>query len=434
MKMKRAFIPVVFAGLLLACAAPCEKVQESHIAFRKATLAATGAGSARPTPDASDKQPHMSVSVPYEVLDVMIAKELSRLPKLKIPLPEIAGASLGALQLSVDSVRTQKAPAGELGVRVAIGLKEGKRSVLTVDVDARLKPRLNPNAGTLAVKLVGRDIVELRPSISTQSRKQLGDWIWSKLPGAAKMFIDRNAVGELAGELADELMRQAKTKLERELLDDLGELVDVEFDLPEELPIRSIALSSSERHLDIDLYTPLRVEHGLAPGHARVDGIHPNLIQARVSGDAIAALANRAIQEGRIPGRWTLEGEPDPNGEVHAGVGWANGKPDALEIHLWKLEDECAHVVLRGVPVLAVKGRELELGTEAAKVDSVVGSAKIRAGLFFSRTARKGVELIERTAATTEVQVGSANMIAQIAAAQIEGDEVVLGLRLSPAR
>jgi hypothetical protein len=428
----RALLPSLLAGFLLACATPCEKVQSSHTAFRKATLPTSQGASA--TPKASDDQPHLSVSIPFEVLDTMIAKELGRVPTLKVPLPEIAGASLGSLQLGVETVRMRQAPAGELGVRVGIALREGKRTVLIVDVDARLRPRLNPEAGTLAVSLGGRDIIELRPSISKQSRKQLGDWIWSKLPDAAKMFVDRNAVANLAGELADELMRQAATRLERELLDELGEFVDFEFDLPEELPLQAIALHSSERYLDIDLHTNLRVEHGLAPGHARIEGMHPNLIQARVSGDAIAALANHAIREGRIPGRWTLEGEPDPNGDVHAGVGWANGKPDALEIHLWKLGSDCAHVVLRGKPQLAVKGRELELGTEQAKVESVVGSAKIKAGLFFSKTARRGIALIERTAASTEVEVGSVAMTANIAAAEIAADEVVLGLRLSPTR
>ncbi len=429
--MHRALLPIAFAGSLIACAAPCQKVQESHIAFRKAILPLTEG--ARPTSDAADQQPHMSISIPYEVLDAMVAKQLDQIPKLKVPLPEVAGASLGSLQLAVESVRARQAPAGELGVRVSIGLREGKRSVLVVDVDARLKPRLNPSAGTLAVALAGKDIIELRPSISQQSRKQLGDWIWSKLPSAAKMFVDRNAVGQLAGELADELMRQAAGQLERELLDDLGELVAFEFDLPEEVPIRTIALHAGERYLDIDLHTPLRVERGLAPGHARSEAMHQNLIQARLSGDAVAALANHAIREGRIPGRWTLEGEPDPNGEVHAGVGWANGKPDALEIHLWKLEGDCAHVVLRGVPRLAVEGKQLEIGTEQAKVESVVGSAKIRAGLFFSKTARRGIELIERTAAATDVEIGDATMTAQISAATIANDEVVLGLRLSPA-
>jgi hypothetical protein len=428
----RALLPSLLAGLLLACAAPCEKVQDSHTAFRKAILPTTPG--TRAAPDASDGQPHLSISIPYEVLDAMVAKELGRIPTLEVPLPEVAGASLGRLRLGVESVRLQQAAAGELGVRVAVGLREGKRSVLVVDVDARLRPRLNPQSGTLAVALAGRDIIELRPSISKQSRKQLGDWIWSKLPDAAKMFVDRNTVTSLASDLADELMRQAASKLERELLDDLGELVDFEFDLPEELPIQSIALRSGERHLDIDLHTSLRVEHGLAPGQSRDESMHPNLIQARLSGDAIAALANHAIREGRIPGRWTLEGEPDPNGEVHAGVGWANGKPDALEIHLWKLEGDCAHVVLRGEPKLTVKGKELELGTAQAKVESVVGSAKIRAGLFFSKTARRGIELIERTAASTDVEIGSTTMTAHIADAKIVTDEVVLGLRLAPKR
>ena len=90
--------------------------------------------------------------------------------------------------------------------------------------------------------------------------------------------------------------------------------------------------------------------------------------------------------------------------------------------------------MLRGEPHLELRGRELELGTEQAKVDSVVGSAKVRAGLFFSKTARRGVELIERTTAATRIELGTAQMDASIAAATVLGDEVVLGLRLSSAR
>lgn len=416
----------------LACAAPCEKVQSSHTAFRKATLPLDSG--ARPAPDTSDGKAHLSVSVPYELIDAMITKELARVPKLKLPLGAVAGVSLGSVQVGVDSVRARKAPAGELGFRVSIGLREGKRTILTVDVDARLRPRIDAKQGTLAVALSGRDVIALEPSISAQSRKQLGDWIWSQLPSGAKMLVDRNTVTGLAGNLADRLMDQAAGLLKRDLLDDLGELARFEFDLPEEVPIRSIQLAAGDRYLDIDLRTRLRVPHGLADGRARVDGFHQNLVQVRLSGDAIAALANHAIREDRIPGRWTLEGEPDPQGEVWAGVGWAEGSKDPLEIHLWKLDKDCAHVILRGEPHLRVVGNELELGTERARVESVVGSAKVKAGLFFSKAARRGVELIERTAAATEVEIGQSTMVARVTAAQVQGDEIVLGLALAPKR
>lgn len=419
----------------LACVSPCEKVQSSHTAFRKATLP-LGARAARPTPGSSDGRAHLSVSLPYELIDAMVAKQLASVPKLKLPLGAVSGVSLGTVTLGVDSVRARSAPPGELGFRIGIGLREGKRTVLTVDVDARLRPRLDAGQGTLAVALAGTDVIALVPSISPASRKQLGDWIWSQLPPAAKMIVDRNTVSGLAGDLADRLMVQASAMLERDLLDDLGELARFEFDLPEELPIRSINLVAGERYLDIDLRTPLQVPVGLAEGHARVAGFHPNLVQVRVSGDAIAALANFAIHEGRIPQRWSLEGEPDPEGEVWAGVGWAEGTPDPLEVHLWKLDKDCAHVVLRGTPLLRMinDGRELELGTAQAKVESVVGSAKVRAGLFLSKTARRGVELIERTAAATEVELGQTVMTARVAAAEVHGDEVVLGLALTPKR
>ena len=220
---------------------------------------------------------------------------------------------------------------------------------------------------------------------------------------------------------------------ELELLDSLGEFVQLEFELPPELPLSSIELRAGERSLELELRTTLQVEHGLGPAQAeRVPGIHPNLVQLRLSGDTAAALLNNALREDRIPKRWTLEGEPDPAGSLHVGVGWAEGRHDALELHLWQLEGDCAHVILRGEPHLEVHGQQLELGTEQAKVEGVVGSAKVRAGLFFSKTARRGVELIERTAAATEVELGTTKMEARVAAGVRAGDEIVLGLRLAP--
>ncbi len=427
-----AALPVLLALAPLACAAPCEKVASTHMAFRKATLPITG--DSRPPPDASDGGAHLSVSVPYELIDAMIAEELGRVPTLKLPLGAVSGVSLGTVQVGVDAVRTRSAPAGELGFRVSLGLRQGKRAILRVDVDARLRPRIDAGAGTLAVALAGRDVIALEPSISNASRKQLGDWIWAQLPDAAKMLVDRNSVAGLAGELAEQLMTQAAGLLKRELLDDLGELARFEFDLPEQLPLRSIELRAGERYLDLDLRTPLQVGVGLPQGRARLEGLHPNMVQVRMSGDAMAALANHAIRQGRIPERWTLDGEPDPAGAIRAGVGWAEGAPDPLEIHLWSLDEDCAHVTLRGEPQLRVDGRELVLGTERARVESVVGSAKVRAGLFFSKAARRGVELIERTAAATEVEIGARVLTAWVAAANVRGDELVLGLALAPSR
>lgn len=428
--------PLVLACAgLLACAAPCEKVASSHTAFRKASVPLGANASAAARQVQPDGRPHASISIPFELIDVMVARELGRVPVVEVPLPAFEGVSLGRLRLGVEAVRMRQAPAGELGVRVVVGLREGTRRVFSVDVDARVRPHLDPRGGTLSLRLAGEDIIELRPSVSAASKRQLGDWLWSKLPEAARMLLDRSTIVELAGGLIEQLSRDAVRELKGELLTSLGQLVHLELDLPEELPLDNLALRTGERELELELHTALQVEHGLAPPSApRVAGIHPNMIQVRLSGDTAAALVNNAIREGRIPSRWSLEGEPDPAGELYAGMGWAEGRTDSLELHLWKTEGDCAHVVLRGEPHLELRGRELELGTERATVESVTGSAKLRAGLFFSRTARRGVELVERTTAATQIELGRATMDASVAAATVSGDEIVLGLRLSQAR
>ncbi|EDM75180.1 hypothetical protein PPSIR1_08112, partial [Plesiocystis pacifica SIR-1] len=123
------------------------------------------------------------------------------------------------------------------------------------------------------------------------------------------------------------------------------------------------------------------------------------------------------------------------------GAGWAEGERDALELHLWNLEGDCAYVVLRGVPQIGVVPAsspggqpQLELAADSARVESVVGSFKVRAGLFFKRAALRGLSLAERTAAHTEVDIGGQTLRLSVHSAQRSGDELILGLRLGPAR
>ncbi len=421
-------IAACLASLSLACASPCERVKQTRDEFLDAI---EGSAAARPAPNSPA---HLSLSLPNEVVDTLISAELERLPTASIPLPSVSGVSLGSMRVGIEQVRVRPAPSGQVGFKIVVGLREGKKTVLTLDLDARVRPKIDPGQGSITVALAGKDIVALEPSLGSKSKQQLGDLIWRQLPDAARMLIDKDAVGELASGIADQLLDRAADTVRRELLDDLGELARFEIDLPPELPIARVGLSAKEKYLDIDLITPLRVEQGLAPGHDRIQGIHPNLIQVRIAGDAAAALANRAIREGDLPERWTLEGEPDPKGDVIAGVGWAQGENKSLELHLWKLEDDCAYVVLRAEPSLRVQGTQLELGASEPKLDEVKGSFKIRAGLFFKRAAIRGLELVERTAATTEVELAGTKMQAQIHSAAVAGDELVLGLRIAPAR
>lgn len=444
--------PILLATLAVlagACATPCERVRDSRDSFRRTQAPIAVRGPAAQAEQAKlAPGPHLSLSIPFAVVDAVTNRELKRLPSVPIPLPAVSGYSLGSLRLAVDSVRMRAAPAGQLGFAIHVSLYQGKRKAFSLVVDAAVRPQLDPSQGTLTVSLSGRDIASLDARIEGGESKKLGQFIWSQLPDAARMVLDQGTVTALAGELSEQLLAEATRRVKTELLDDLGELVTFELDLPEELPLESIAVSSQAAGpdrpgaLDIDLRTPLSVDAALPEGaHPRAPGLHPNLIQVRMSGASAAALANHAIREGRLPERWTLEGEPDPKGTVVAGAGWAEGERDALELHLWNLEGDCAYVVLRGVPQIGVVPAsspggqpQLELAADSARVESVVGSFKVRAGLFFKRAALRGLSLAERTAAHTEVDIGGQTLRLSVHSAQRSGDELILGLRLGPAR
>jgi hypothetical protein len=125
-----------------------------------------------------------------------------------------------------------------------------------------------------------------------------------------------------------------------------------------------------------------------------------------------------------------MAGEPDENGPLYAGVAWNEGDGKPLHLHLWSLDDDCAHVVVGATPRVSLAGEHLELSTQDAKIERVEGPLKVRAGIWFSGLGRRSFEFVEQTAASFSFEIGGQPLAARVQSATLAKDELVLGLKL----
>jgi hypothetical protein len=400
-----------------ACASPCKRVTDS----RKAFLAAA--------PPADQGGEHARIKIPLQVVDALIAPEVAKLPSPRLALPSISGFSLGKLSVRVDRVLTKPAPEGHIGFKVVTSLRAGKKSILSVDLDTRVRPRIDLEKGEIVLALDEESIRNMKPKLGRGGADAFTSWIWGQLPAAARMLTSKKQISSIARRLADQVLPDLLTLVRRELGDELGELSRVELQLPP-LPIAALAVRSTKTDLVLGLRSSLPVMDPLPPGDARNPELHPNLVELDISGAMAAALANDAMARGELPQRYDLEGSPDPEGSLVAGLAWPGGA-QPLALHLWNEDDkDCAHVTLRATPRLSVNKKHLLLASRDARIKEVEGPLRVRAGLFFSGVGRRSFSFMEKMASELSFDLGKDEIRARIHDARISGDAIILGLRV----
>ena len=414
-------LTLLAAPLTTGCAAAaCKRVAADRQDFlaRPATAAA----------------PQMVLALPFAALGQELTRHLGKVPPYRLALPDL---SLGGVDLDLGDASARLAaitllPAADdhLRFQVAVGLAVGKRPITTIRLEADVRPRLDLQRGALAVSLRPQDIASVKPVLSPDEMKRLGDYLWSQVPALARNFIDRSSLDGLVRKLGSDLLGPGWPKIRDGLLGDVGTLTEFEIDLPD-LPIAALALRSSPTDLELAVTLGLPAA-ALAQPRGRAPGTPAHLPQLRLSGAAVAELANWAIAQGQIPGRYTREGSPSPKGEFEAGVTWEPGDRP-LRLHAWCTTKECTHVVFGGTPKVAVQGGELALRVDDAKIVEATGSAKVRAALWFAGLGRRTFEVSESAAASVAFDLFGRPMKASASAVQVGAAELAIGLTLTDA-
>ena len=421
-------------------------MQRLALALALAAPLATGCAAAACKRVAADRQeflarpaqradPHLVLALPFPALSQELTRQLARVRPYRLPLPRLAlggvDLSLGDATARLAAIELLPARPDHLRFRVAVALGVGARALATIHLEAEVRPRLDVARGAVDVSLRPQDIASVRPVLPPDQQKALGDFLWAQVPPLARGLLDRSSIDGLVARLSGDLLGPSTwPKIRDALLGDVGALTELSVDLPD-LPITALALRSTPTDLELDITLDLPAA-GLPAPRARDPGTPAHLPQLRISGAAVAELANWAMRSGQLPERYTREGSPSPDGEFAAGVGWEPGERP-LRLHAWAERGQCAHVVFGGTPQLALQGGALALRVDDAKIVRATGSAKIRAALWFSGLGRRTFEVSERAAASVAFDLVGRPMRATAAAVQIRPDHLALGLALSEA-
>ncbi len=417
----------VFMGCLLAggCAAPCEKVRQRESALRH--------------PQAAQRTgPQMVVSVPLTTLNHLLSRPVAKLRPVALPIPDVGlpqlpGLSLGLgnMRIHVQQIAVVPAPDGLLGIDIALGLSSGRKQVTSLHLQTQVRPQIDPQGGKIRVAVGAGDIAKLKPTLAPSERTRLANFLWSQVPSSLHRLVSRSRVEQAANTMIDNLLGRSFEGVRRNLLGNIHRYLEFSFDLPH-VPVSSVRLRSGKSGevaaLMLDVQSPLAAAAVTAPG-ARLTGQSPHQVQVQMSGSMVAALANRAMDEGQIPARYTRSGAPSPHGEFTAGLTWVPG-PKPLKLHAFKTDRDCVHIQFAATPKLSISGADVVVAVDDAKIERSTGSAKVRAALWFSGIGRQTFSFSESLAAGFSLDLPGAPVKAQVVAADVRGDDVIFGLNL----
>lgn len=425
MRLALSLGTLTVASMLVGCASPCARVRQAHAEV-------TDPGVSGASGD------HLRLSIPLALVDQVVSREVRGLPRASLPLPAIAGISLGTASVGVDRVTVVPGAPEEVSFAADVSIHSGKRVLAVVRVMARVRPKLDPKSGTVTIALDRQGLIALDAKLAPGGARGLTDALWAQLPPAARALTSKGDVARVAEPAANELLRATADLVERELLDELGRVARVELDLPP-IPVDEIHVRSTPDDLVVGVHTPLPSRGAIAATAPRTTPKHQ--IELAIHGSAAVELVNDAMAAGQVPRRFQLDGTDDPKGPLEAHLGWNGAGLKPLVVHAFLLDPtaagrpakDCAHVMLGATPQVSAREGHLVLATHDAQIDEIEGSAAIKAGLFFAGVGRRSFEHVESIAATTEFALGRQSLRATLQNAALQGDRLVLGLTLGPA-
>lgn len=372
---------------------------------------------------ATASAPHARLTIPYRTLDLLLAGQVRRLPSVDVPLPAVAGTSLGTLRARVEGLRARPGDPGAVGLTVQIGLRSGNRTLVGFELDADVRPGVDAANHAVVVPLRGDDLRGVRPRLGPGGSRALVDHVHAQLPGPARAMVSKGQLTQVLDGALQQLTTQASDRLVREIGGRIGTIATIEIDLGD-MPLRAVELRSTPNAVVLGIVTPLSVTRGVA---LDADPAQPQTVALRLSGDTVAALANHALRTGLVDERFDAAGEPNERGPWTARLGWRGGSQPML-LHLWCLEGDCAHVQLAATPQLTAQGGHLQFRTDDARIVRVEGSGKVRAGVWFSGLGRRTFTWVEQLAGSFTFDAAGQPIAAQITQANLQQGDLLLTL------
>lgn len=412
----------VVSFALAGCGTSCDEIIADRDAFF-----------ARSTASHAVDAPHASVTVPFGLADRLVAAALAdrETDRLALPALDLVGAELG-VTFAIAGARLVPAADDRVGVNLAVAVRDGDTPLFTLDVEAQVHPRVDPDRGLVAVNVHPRDVRQLTPRLDPEGRARVTAWLRDALPDVLADVLPDDVLAPTA-ELAVAWLADTGFPLVRDhLLDDLDAAPLLELALPRDLPLTRVSLRSTASPvpaLRFDLVTTLPVARPLHPDPG--DAV-PNAVELRLAGATAAALANLAMARGALPSRFNEDGEVDPSGPFEARLGWRPGRRP-LAVHLWRTAGECVYGRVAGTPRARFTDAEVEVTVSDGVWEEVRGPALTEAFAWTKQLFGAAVRLSVGLARSTRVDVAGSALDLRIGAVQIGRDDLRVALTVRPA-
>ncbi len=350
-------------------------------------------------------------------------------------LPRGLPLRLPDLLARVREVRLVPAPAGRVGLAIQIEIRDAGREVVTLDLRTEVTPEVVRARGETRLEMgLGADnLVAVKPELGPDATRRLTDALAGWLPEGLRQRVPRLVLERGARELARHLTGAVYRALRSTLLARLGEVTRLRIRLPD-LPIASVAVRSSVAPVDaleVNLVTDLPVRGSLAAARSTAAS---DQIELRLSGGAVAAIANWAIERGRLPRRYTRDLKPRPDGQYRPVFEWVGARARRpLEIHIFQERGGCSYFAVGVRPEISIAGGQLVATLRDREIERVRGPAILEIAVWLRSLVSSAADITRRVAAATQLEAGGRRFDTRIARAALAGDELILELAIAPA-
>jgi len=409
------------AGLQIGCGATCDRLEEDREEFlaRKAANADT----------------HVEVLIPFAVAERLVETQVKAVKPIELKIPGLGQLDdyFGELSIAPTRVELKPAAAEHLGFHLDFEVRSDGKKAFAMYMETEVRPEIDLAAGKVIFGFTPEALEKAKPGISKDAKKDLGGVIYSRIPGAARLFIPRSVVDAAAGTAVEILVSSFYAKAKEKMLPKLAEQSRFELTLPD-VPLASVAVTSTAEgggRLRLAMVTSLPARAGIA--EAPMDAPKPSeeRITIRMSGSTVAELANWAMAKGLVPDRYDGKGKPKKDGELRPGLDWVRGDERPMKVVLWDLDKPCMRITMSAKPSIRIVDEKLEIAATDTETDDVEASAFTKVGVWFYILWKDAMKLHQKTSARMKMVVAGQELEAVVEKAVVERDELVLEVSLS---
>lgn len=422
---RKAPLFALAAALLLAassCRTTCEEIKELRGDFLDRV--------AHPT-----KQPHIVIALPFKLVNKVLAARVKKLKSgtVKIPLVGAVAPGLDRMTVRAEEVKVVGVTDGKVVFRIALLFGVGNTELFGAKLDVEAAVKYDRRRGNLELAFHGESLRAAAPLKITRSvADKVADTVLARLPDIPASVLRGSDLGKIVHRGVNDLLKNLHESLPKSVLGKLESVATIRIAMPV-FPVDAVELQATETDagdlIDIQLFTALPVTDGTWAETSLPRRYPKGRFRVRMSGSAVAELANYGMALGHIPARYSLQGKPDKKGEYTPGFGWSLGKRP-LKTTLWKTEEPCKEIRLGGTPSLAVVRRKLVADVTGVKVEEAKGPAGFQAGAWLQSLWTPGLQFSRSAATSIKFDLGGQKMTTRVVDAKVGQNEFILDLTI----